>query len=309
MSLAKVKSFNRILFEFIDKLSRAFPETIDETNLKTIIATLDPLKKDKCIMPENDETEIKKSATFHYMIQFYDHISKIAEHLIAKNEDIFNETQKKKYKTPKLILVDIDIDLHKLWKHKDITDETKKIIMTYLSLLTTIAEGLINEYKISNKAKKQILRNKIVNAKFQNELKKKIYDIIGKDGKNETVDKMIDEILSSVQKNKHMFSKGQITPEKLQNMMGGLHKKMMDKYEQGELDENDLKSTFKSLMKNILGNKDVNLKESIGSVMEMMKATGNEEMLNMIDENMTEDDLRNKFEEISTMINEEVAEN
>ena len=303
MSLVKVKFFHRLLFEFIDKLGKAFPETIDEVNLKTIISTIDPILKDPLDNYKDDEELKKKSATFKYMIQFHDNISGVAKQITEKNFEVLDDI--KKYKTPRRLLVDIDIDFIKLWNNKKATDETKGVILTYLGLMNSAVESIIESYKISNKSKKLILRNRIINLKMQTELKKKIYEVIGEDGRNETVDKMIDEIIKSIQKSKHLFEKGNITPEKMQNIMGGLHKKMMDKYEQGELDEEDLKSTFKSLMKNILRNKDGNLKESIGSVMEMLKATGNEEMMNLIDENMTEEDLRKKFEEINEAITNE----
>jgi len=176
--------------------------------------------------------------------------------------------------------------------------------MTYFGLMNSAVESIIESYKLSNKSKKLILRNRIINIKLQTEIKKKIYEVIGEAGRNETIDKMIDEIIKSIQKSKHLFEKGNITPEKMQTIMGGLHKKMMDKYEQGELNEEDLKNTFKSLMKNILGNKDVNLKDSIGSVMEMLKSTGNEDMINLLDENMDEEQLRQKFQEIEKSLDE-----
>ncbi len=229
-------------------------------------------------------------------------LASIAEEIAKKNFEIFDNL--KKFKTPRRLLVDIDIDFIKLWNNKKATDDTKTVILTYLGLMNGCVQSIIESYKISNKSKKMILRNKVINIKLQTELKKKIYEVIGEDGRNETVDKMIDEIIKSIQKSKHLFEKGNITPEKMQNIMGGLHKTMMDKYEQGELDEGDLKSTFKSLMKNILGNKDINLKESIGSVMDMLKATGNEEMMKLVDENMNEEELRKKFEEIETSINQ-----
>jgi len=305
MSINKVKFFHRLLFEFIDKLGKAFPDVIDDVNLKTIISTIDPILKDPVAEYTTDDELKKKSTTFKYMIQYYDNINHIATEIAAQNHEIMTDI--KKYKTPKLLLVDIDIDFIKLWSNKKITDDTKTSILTYLKLMNGAVEGVIDEYKISNKSKKLILRNRIINYKLQTEIKKKIYEVIGEDGRNDTVDKMIDEIIKSVQKSKHLFEKGKITPEKMQTIMGGLHKKMMDKYEQGELDNGDLIKTFKSLMKNLLSNKEGNLRDSIGSVMELLKSTGNEEMMGLIDENMTEEDLRKKFEEIDNALNEQMG--
>jgi hypothetical protein len=304
INLVKVKFFNRILFEFIEKLGKAFPDIIDDVNVKTIIATLDPIKNDAFDTFTSDDILKQKSNTFKYMIQFYDNLTDITQEILDRNIEILNDF--KTFKTPSRLLVDIDIDFIKLCKKT--SDDNKKIILTYLQLLVSSADDIIKNYKFSNKSRKLILRNRVINLKMQTALRKKIYEVIGEDGKNATTDLMIDEIITTIQKSKHLFTKGGVTQEKIQNIMSGLHKKMVDKYEHGELSETDLKQTFKSLMKNILTNKDGNIRESIGSVIEMMKATGNDEMLGMLDENMDEETLRTKLEEIQKIIDDEDLE-
>jgi len=110
----------------------------------------------------------------------------------------------------------------------------------------------------------------------RNEIKKKIYEVIGEDGRNNTINEIIDEIINSIQKMNHLIITGSITTEKVKNLGEEFLFLMMGKFAHSEIAKNDLEQTFKSFVENLLNNMNYNYKNNIISIVELLKPTGNE---------------------------------
>ena len=270
-----ISYFQKYLLEFIVKLSQAFPEMIDETNMKSIMATLKPIKEDSLdkYVSLND---LKKSAVFKYMVGYLDHVFPAIGALKEKKLDLFDQEKRAEYGISKKPLVDLNIDFVDIWKSEYITDQLKTVVLTYLGLMATISFDTVELFKVSSKNKQAITQRKAVRQFKHKEMKGKIYDLLGEAGKNASIDVVIDDILSEFDKSKHHLQAGNADPQKLTAMIQNLYGKLTDKYEDGKLDEKELVDSSKNLFKNVMNNEDLNLKENLGSVINMMKAEDND---------------------------------
>lgn len=268
--------FQKYLMEFILKLSQAFPERIDETNMESIMATLKPIKEDNVEKYRNLQ-DLKRSPVFKYMARYLNHILNSREHIRARKLDLFEKEKRAEYKISKKPLIDLDIDFTELWQSQHITDQLKTTILTYLGLMVTISSEAVGLFDVSSKNKTAIAKQKAVRQYKRKEMKNKIYDLLGEGGKNSSINVVIDDILEEFEKSKRHLQAGQADPQKLTGMIKNLYGKLTDKYEEGQLDEKELVFSSKTLFSNVMNNDDINLRESLGNVMNLMKTEDNDE--------------------------------
>lgn len=269
-----VKYFQKYMTEFVLKLSQSFPECFDETNMKGIMYTLTPIKDDEIGQYKNIN-ELKGSPVFKYMVKFLNHNFASMQYVQERKLDLFDKKSRSTYGISKTPLTDIDIDFVRLWYSDHITDQLKATVLTYLGLLLTISSESVSLFEVSNKNKGVIMRQKAVRQYRHKEIKKKVYDLLGEGGKNNSINIVVDDILEEFERSKKDILEGQTDPQKLSNMIKGLYGKLTDKYEEGKLDEKELVSSSKNLFSNIMNNDDINLRDNLGQVMELIKSEDN----------------------------------
>lgn len=270
-----ISYFQKYLIEFIIKLSQAFPEMIDEINMKNITSTLKPIKEDTLVKYKSIN-DLKKSAVFKYMADYLNHVYSAIDAIKERKLDLFDAEARPKYGISKKPLVNLDIDFVKLWKSENITDALKTTVLTYLGLMATISLETVKLFEVSEPNKKAIKQKKVMRDHRQKEMKSKIYELLGAAGQNNSIDVVIDDILGEFDKSKEHMKAGSADPDKMTDMIKNLYTKLTDKYEDGKLDEKELVDSSKNLFKNVMNNKDLNLKDSLGDIVNMMKTEDND---------------------------------
>ncbi len=271
-----ISYFQKYLLEFIIKLSQAFPEMIDETNMKSIMETLRPIKDDT-LAGYKGINDLKKSVVFKYMAGYLNHVYPAIDALKERKLDLFDPEARIGYGISKKPLVNLEIDFVEIWKSKNITDQLKTVILTYLGLMATISVETVDLFKVSEQNKHAITQRKTVRQYRRKEMKSIIYNLLGENGKNASIDVVIDDILGEFEKSKEHLQAGNADPQKLTQMIQNLYGKLTDKYEDGKLDEKELVNSSKNLFQNVMNNEDLNLKKNLDSAINMMKAEDNDE--------------------------------
>ena len=185
--------------------------------------------------------------------------------------DLFKE---KKYKVPSRALEGFDIDFRRIWKIKDITPQHKKTILMYFGLLYRWSEKTTQVFSVSKKNEKLIEKRKKVRKIQRKKMKDMIYKMLGDQGKNETIEVIIEDVLDEFERSKDKIfngmQSGNINPNDIKGIIQKLYEKLTDKYEEGKLKDEELKDSAKALYKNIMENDEMNMKDQFSEIMKVM---------------------------------------
>jgi hypothetical protein len=154
----------------------------------------------------------------------------------------------------------------------------------YLRLLYECAEKTTSVFKVTEDNKK-IVEQRIRVRKLQRErIRRMIYKMLGDDGKNSSMEIIIEDVLDEFEKSKRLFNGNNINPNDIKEIINRLYEKLGAKYNDGKLNDLDLKSSAKALYNNILVKDDMNMKDEFKDIMKSF----NIDDLDMNDPNIME---------------------
>lgn len=268
-----LNNFNKCLLDLITKLTEWAPEQFNEVNEKPIAERLEPISKESnSINDIKTFAGLKKIKTFEYLLNFNNNINGVVrESIIKKDVEVFDADKKKKYKPPINIMWGMDINFAKIWENNRVTKEIKNKILTYLCILLKLCKNTIPLFKITKEQRRNINKRKKVKNVKKEEIRKKIFELIGKEGENNSINIVVDDILGKFDDLKKTFTAETINQDDVQKQIKTIYDGLINKYETGEIDEDELVQSSKVLFNNVMENDDENLKENIGGIMDMMK--------------------------------------
>lgn len=259
--------FQKHILDFMDKLIQTFPAEF-ESDIKTIINKLEPFKNEN-LEHCSSLVQLRRKMTMRYMAKFLNNIMASRDLFDQNNLDLFDDP--KKYpQLPLKIMVDFKIDFFKLWKRPAATDDVRKSILVYIKLLIRCADDATKVFVLSDKAKTAIQRKKTFRAYKRHEMKKKIYELLGAEGRNKSIDIVIDSILDEFERSSSFIKNGDVDPEQVQDMITKVYDQLSKKYLNGELDEAELFKSSKLLYKNVVKNSEESLGEHLGEITEIL---------------------------------------
>lgn len=263
--------FRKHLGEFIGKLSQAFPELFsDETakDITTIKKVFESLEEEGEFEDMKMAKDFKRTETFRFAIRYLKNVMPFRDRFKKRDIGVFEDASFPDYVFPRL-----KIDLRDLLK----LDESEKkdgirMTLVYLSLLADYADKATEIFNLSEQARTRVQGRKQLRHYQRSELKKYIYNVIGAEGRNETMEKIINTILDEFETNySHLIGSGNVNTDEVGQVITKLYNKLMDEYHRGRLKNNELKNSAKSLYKNLMSNDDVNLKDTFGEILNVLK--------------------------------------
>ena len=293
-ALKHAVNFQNFLKKFIEQLVKTYPFEF-ETNIKKVISELKKIT-DEDMNQYKDKNQLKKSHTFQYVIKYLHNLIEVKEEIENKNIEVFNSEN-----FPSDVFLDIPIDLYNIIQHEKITKDQKEVILVHINLLMKCSEEAAKLFELTSRQKKEQKVRKVYRNHMRDKMRDHIYSILGPDGRNSSMESIVEEILNELEKKRKAIQTGQMGPAQIKDMVMKLHKKFEKKHEQREITTEELYKSTKVLIKNLMGNKDLNMKEGFKDILSNMNIGGiPEDMLkNMMGEisNMDENTTPEQFEE------------
>lgn len=256
--------FRSNLIRFIETLINSFPEEFDTENVKTMCETLNIYKDEKISVHKNG-TALKRLKIFGYLLRYR---YEMREHIKDLNKMDYDLFDPKKYPNfPSNILITFDINFRRIWKIRDLSEYNKKMILMYLRLLYECAEKTTSIYEVSEESKKVIENRRKVRKLQREKLRKSIYKMLGDEGRNESIDIIIEDVLDEFENSKKLFNGSNVDPNIIKDIISRLYEKLGKRYEEGDLDDIDLKNSAKALYNNILVKDEMNMKDEFKDIM------------------------------------------
>jgi len=268
-----VKYFYKFFFELVDKMATAFPDIVDEYIVNEFKELFVDIKEEDYSKYVKINDFRSKSASVKYILQYFNNIKAIKEQLELRNFEIFEMGKRTDYDGPVNVLYNCEIDFYKLWDLDDMNDGTRNIIFTYLNQMVQLSEKLIGYFEVSDKNRLMVNAMKNEREVRKKMFKSKVNELVGQE--NETINTIVDDVFGEFEKKKQYLKPGQINHKKIMELFKTVHSNLTDKYEQGNIDEDEIQSTAESLFDNIMNNNDNDeMMKGMGDLMGMMKDTG-----------------------------------
>lgn len=287
--------FQKFFVELVQKIVNTYTDVFDEYTVRALIKSIDPILKEKIDSksPLDPKQLSLKSPTFKYMIQWHDHIYEYRELIINSDESLLEHNE---------LLVDLPINFSRVLKSKYQTAEHIKAILTYFKIMLACCDQLISSIKLSNKSKKLIERNRVIKQEKMTAVKQKIINIIGKDAYNDSIDRIFEHTYKKIDRNKHKFVKGSFDSNDVRSLIESCYNDIMEKYNKGEYSDDELKSSLKIIIKNILLTEDADYEEYLPMVNNVIKMFSGNEGLNLSEVNT--DNIKEQYRDILKQIEE-----
>ena len=293
-SLESATQFQAFLKKFIEQLVNTYPIDFEE-NIKTIGEKLKTII-DEDMSKYKDRNQLKKSETFSFIIKFLHSLIEIKEDIHKGNVDIMTTSI-----FPNDLFQEIPIDLPQLIDVNKIEGNERKTIFVHVALLMKTAENASKVYELSVRERKNQKVRKVYRNHMREKMREYIYDVLGPDGRNESMEAVVESILDELEKKRTAIERGQMGPNEIKDMVMKLYNKFKKKHEEGEINVEDMYTSTKILIKNLMNNKDLNLKDGFKDILNNMNMEGvpKDMMQNMMDDlsNMDDNTTPEMFEE------------
>lgn len=289
-----MEKFQKHFIELVQKLVNTYTDIFDEYTVRSIIKSIDPILKDdfKKYTIKSDPKDLSlKCFTFRYMVQWYDHINSYKDLILNEDMKIFEKKE---------LLIDLPINFVLINKSKYQTQDHIKSILTYLKVMLVYCEELIKEIKLSHKNKKYIERNRAIFQEKLTPIKQKIINMFGKEAYNDSMDKIVEHTYKKINRNKHKFMNGKLDVNDIRPLVESCYNDIVDKYNNGEYSKDELKSSLKIIIKNIISSSDVESEEYMGMVNNVIKIFSKEsdEDLPEVSKDNIKDQYKNLLEKL-----------
>lgn len=269
----QAKYFDKFLFELVEKMAIAFPDVVDEFIVSEFKEAFEDIVNDNMNEYKRIIDVRSKSPLIKYILQYYNNIKGIKEQLEKRNYEIFEMGKRTDFNAPVNVLYNCDIDFYKLWELEDMNDGTRNIIFTYLYQMIIFAEKIIKHFDVSEENRRMVNEMKHEREARKKMFKSKVNELVGQE--NDTINTIVEDVYGEFEKKKQYFKPGQLNHKKIMELFKTVHSNLTDKYEQGNINEDEIQSTAESLFDNIMNNtENDDMMKNMGDLMKMMNDTG-----------------------------------